>query len=80
MTCRERLLRSIQSVHAAIISYASCICEEVAFQERETFYKFGLELSLQLQELRKIYTSLYKIDPLSGFGPTEINRCQKDKC
>lgn len=80
MICRERLLKSIQSVHAAIISYASCMCEEVPLQEREILYKFGLELSLQLQELRKLYTRLYKIDPLSRFEPTEINRFQKDKC
>lgn len=75
MVCREKLLKSIQSVHAAVVSYANCLCEDAPAEGQEVFYQFGLELSRQLQELRKLYVRLYDVDPLGGHNPISIIRC-----
>lgn len=72
MICRERLLKSIQSLHAAVVAYARCICEELEESERELLFASGLELSRQLQELRKLYVKQYKIDPITGFPPVQF--------
>lgn len=68
MICRERLLKSIQAVHTAVVSYANCLCEEVDEQEREMLFAAGLELSKQLEGLRTMYTKQYKIDPITGLA------------
>jgi hypothetical protein len=41
MICRERLLKSIQAVHAAVVSYVNCLCEEIDEQEREMLFSSG---------------------------------------
>ncbi len=73
--CRAKLLKSIQSVHTAVVSYANCLCKEIPEKDREIFFKFGLELSVQLQELRKLYASLYQVDPLGGLPPMLEHCC-----
>ncbi|MGG1612147.1 hypothetical protein [Paenibacillus sp. FSL K6-2441] len=76
--CRHKLLKSIQAVHGAVISYANCVCEDISEKEKEIFFKFGLELAVQLQELRRLYISLYQFDPLSGI-PTVDTQCCTSK-
>lgn len=79
MICRNQLLKSIQAVHLAIVSYANCVCEEIDEQERELLFTSGLELSNQLAELRKMYIKQYKIDPITGFQPVTTScNCQKN--
>ncbi|USG67778.1 hypothetical protein NDK47_11085 [Brevibacillus ruminantium] len=75
MVCREKLLKNIQSVRAAVVSYANCLCEDAPAKDQEVFYQFGLELSHQLMELRKLYVRLYDVNPLSGHNPISITRC-----
>lgn len=67
--CREKLLKSIQAVHLATMNYANCLCEDISEEDKEVFFRFGTELSFQLKELRRLYTTLYGVDPLSGFAP-----------
>lgn len=35
--CRHKLLKSIQAVHGAVISYANCVCEDISEKEKEIF-------------------------------------------
>ncbi len=35
--CRHKLLKSIQMVHNAVISYANCVCEDFPKKEKEIF-------------------------------------------
>lgn len=76
MSCQEKLLKSILSAHTAVIAYANCLCTEIPEEEQEVFFEFGLELSTQLQELRKMYCRLYQVDPLSGYTPLRIDGCE----
>ncbi|MBT2293058.1 hypothetical protein J7E73_28890 [Paenibacillus albidus] len=75
MICREHLLKSIQAVHSAVISYANCICVEANEDEREMLFASGLELSRQLSELRLLYMNQYKVDPITGFHPEMTFSC-----
>lgn len=75
MICRERLMKCIQAVHIAVLSYANCICEEADETEREMLFSSGLELSHQLQELRDMYVKQYKVDPIAGF---QFEVCNED--
>ncbi|MFC9710742.1 hypothetical protein ACFTRD_21575 [Paenibacillus sp. NPDC056933] len=78
MICRDQLLKSIRSVHLAVLSYANCVCEEIDEQERELLFASGLELSNQLAELRKMYIKQYKVDPITGLRPITLScTCQK---
>lgn len=36
--CRHKLLKSIQAVHGAVISYANCVCEDISEKEKEIFF------------------------------------------
>ncbi|RXZ80752.1 hypothetical protein EBB07_17355 [Paenibacillaceae bacterium] len=65
--CRDKLVRSIQSVHSTMLAYANCLCEDFSEEDQEAFFKYGLELSMQLQELRKLHIRLYQVDPLNGY-------------
>ncbi|MHA7578991.1 hypothetical protein ACX12E_01225 [Paenibacillus vandeheii] len=77
MICRDQLLKSIQAVHLAVLSYANCVCEEIDEKEREMLFTSGLELSNQLAELRKVYIKQYKVDPITGFQPITLScTCQ----
>lgn len=78
MACQEKLLKSILSAHTAVVAYANCICEEIPEEEQEVFFKFGLELSIQLQELRKMYVRLYQVDPLSSYRPLRVDYCKTE--
>ncbi|MEK4277692.1 hypothetical protein [Paenibacillus sp. FSL R7-0026] len=75
--CQEKLMKCIQSVHYAIMSYANCLCEEKTETDQEIFFKFGEELSLQLKDLRGLYKGLYGFDPLDGHHPIPT-KCQCD--
>ncbi|MNC54299.1 hypothetical protein D3C75_1037750 [compost metagenome] len=79
MICRDRLLKSIQAAHLAILSYANCICEEADEAERELLFTSGLELSRQLQKLREMYVRQYKVDPLTGFQPETTFLCNSQE-
>jgi hypothetical protein len=79
MICRDQLLKSIQAIHLAVVSYANCVCEEIDEQEREMLFTSGLELSNQLAELRRMYIKQYKVDPITGFQPVTIScDCKKN--
>ncbi|MMZ60197.1 hypothetical protein D1872_222740 [compost metagenome] len=65
--CREKLLKSIQAVHIAVLNYSNCLCEEISEEDTELIFRLGTELSVQLKELRDLYKSLYGVDPLNGF-------------
>lgn len=72
--CREKLMKCIQSVHYAIMSYANCLCEGRTEPDKEIFFKFGEELSLQLKELCGLYKELYGLI-LEGHHPIPT-KCQ----
>lgn len=75
MVCQNHLLKSIQAVHKAVMTYSNCIFtdeeDDTKKQEQETFQKFGLELSTQLATLRNMYIEKFGIDPITG-RPQEI--------
>ncbi|UOK64989.1 hypothetical protein MT997_11710 [Paenibacillus sp. OVF10] len=68
MVCQEYLLKSIQAVHKAVMTYSNCISKDEGSdtkqQEQETFQKFGLELSTQLATLRNMYIEKFGVDPI----------------
>lgn len=66
MITQEKLLKTIQTTHANLSNYASCLSEENTPEEKEVLFKYGLELSYQLKELRSLYSNHYGKDPLSG--------------
>ncbi|MOA13738.1 hypothetical protein D3C78_1338000 [compost metagenome] len=78
--CREKLLKSIQVVHVAVLNYSNCLCEEISEEDTELIFRFGTELSVQLKELRNLYKSLYGVDPLNGFDaiPSVYNCATRD--
>lgn len=77
MVCQDHLLKSIQAIHKAAITYSNCIAYKEAHdpQEEEIFQKFGLELTTQLAVLRKMYLDKFGIDPITGHPQEILNPC-----
>lgn len=70
MVCQNYLLKSIQAVHKAVMTYSNCIStdegSDTKQQDQETIQKFGLELSTQLATLRNMYIEKFGVDPITG--------------
>ncbi len=49
MVCRENLFRCIRCAHAAVVTCAGCIFDDVTEEEKEILRDIGLALSQQLE-------------------------------
>jgi hypothetical protein len=77
MICRDQLLKSMQAVHLAVVSYANCVCEEIDEQEREMLFASGLELSNQLAELLGVHFRRLRVGSIS---PSALSVVPSSSC
>lgn len=79
LICQNNLLKSIQAVHKAVMTYSNCIItddvESTKQEEQETLQKFGLELSTQLSTLRHMYIEKFGVDPITGRLQEIVSPC-----
>lgn len=60
---QEKLVKSIQSIHSALI-FNHYNCAETTNEFKESFCQLGFDLSVLLQKMRVLHRQIYGYDPL----------------